>query len=103
MANKERVYLTAIGISCGIITLITETGEIENYRQRGIGSIAEVKRRALIGLGMLHPNWRNFKELPKNWSISFEDPEIMGRARMSYPDADKILSAVNGRSRGSRK
>ena len=35
--------------------------------------------------GMLAPNWKCLPELPSNISISFEDPELMGRARATFP------------------
>ena len=95
--QNQRVYLTAISISGGIITLITEDGDIACYRQRGINSIADKKKRILIGLGLLAQDWQLYNELPKNWSISFEAPEIMGRARVTYPDADKLIFAATGR------
>jgi len=89
MARKERLYLTAISIQAGIITLISDTGVIECYRQRGIGSMDARVRQELISRGLIRGDWQSFKELPSNYSIEFEDPEIMGKARASFPDPTK--------------
>lgn len=87
MASKklEREYLTAISINCGIITLIEPDGNIGYYRQRGIGTMDASRINNLIRSRLLSPNWKSVKELPRNWSIEFEDEEIMGKARATYP------------------
>lgn len=87
---KERKYLTAIAICSGIISLIDEEGQIRYYRQRGIQKFNNKQRSVLIAAGLLRRDWEMYKELPSNISISFEDPEIMGRAQASYPSIDKI-------------
>lgn len=87
----EREYLTAIAIRGGIIQLIKPNGEIGYYRQRGIDRYlmkyvqnrAEMER-SFMKSGKLAKDWRKYSELPKNWSISFEDPEIMGRAYVTF-------------------
>lgn len=81
----EREYLVAIEIDAGLITLIMPDGYIGVYRQRGIGSLSDEEINILISKGYLDVEWRNYKELPKNWSISFEDEEIMGKARATFP------------------
>lgn len=81
----EREYLTAISIIGGIITLIEPNGNIGYYRQRGIQTMEPMRITRLIRAGSLDPNWRSVKELPRNWSIEFEDEEIMGKARATYP------------------
>lgn len=90
---KEREYLTAIAICGGIITLIDYNGSICYYRQRGIGRFTDAQRKLLINAGMLQRNWEQYKELPKHISISFEDPEIMGRARATYPNPEELFKA----------
>lgn len=94
MAMRE--YLTAIAIRKGIIQLIKPNGEIGYYRQRGIEGYlkkycqnsAEMEK-SLIKSGRLVKDWRNYPELPRNWSISFEDTEIMGRAYATFnPDRE---------------
>ena len=85
--KQPREYLTAIAIEMGIITLIEPDGVIGFYRQRGIGSIEPAKQQQLIRQGLLDPRWRQAKELPRNWSIEFEDEEIMGKARATFPYA----------------
>lgn len=85
MAKKQRRYLTAISIVGGIITLINEQGDIETYTQRGIRRLDKNKIAACVQRGVLVQNWQCFYELPSNISISFEDPEVMGRARATFP------------------
>ena len=85
MAKKQRRFLTAISVVGGIITLINEQGDIETYTQRGIRKLDQNKIKACVQRGMLAPNWKCLPELPSNISISFEDPELMGRARATFP------------------
>ena len=84
MANIQRDYLTAIQIEAGIITLIRPDGNIDCYRQRGINQIDNNLKIKLIRAGCLNPNWSKYTELPRNWSISFEDEEIMGHAYATF-------------------
>ena len=84
-ASKQREYITAISIDKGIITLIEPDGMINYYRQRGINTIDAPVKAQLIKRGLLDSNWDKVKELPKHYSISFEDEEIMGKARATYP------------------
>lgn len=93
MAMRE--YLTAIVIRGGIIQLIKPNGEIGYYRQRGIDKYLQGCRnlleaeRSLIKDGKLAKDWKKYPELPRNWSISFEDGEIMGRAYATFnPDRE---------------
>lgn len=92
-ANNRR-HLTAITIVAGIITLIDEKGIICYYRQRGITNIPPQTKLYLINAGFLHRNWNNFKELPSNISIKYEDEEILGKARATFPikEAESILN-----------
>lgn len=85
MLKAQREYITAVSIERGIITLIEPNGTIGLYRQRGIQRLDERFELQLIAMGLLDSRWRQFKELPKNWSISFEDEEIMGKARATFP------------------
>lgn len=94
MATQERLYLTAISIVAGIITLIDVDGQIVMYRQRGIQKFSDKQLKLLFSTGLLNPNWKMYRELPKNISISFEDPEIMGRAQASYPNPEKIAKQM---------
>lgn len=82
--KREREYVTAISIDAGIITLIEPDGQIAYYRQRGIGSLNQAQHQILISMGLLNKNWKQAKELPKHYTISFEDEEIMGKARASF-------------------
>lgn len=83
--KKERIYLMAVSISNGIITLIDEDGTIVNYRQRGIQRLSEEQQKLLIAMGMLNVRWKSYKELPKHISIYYEDEYIMGKARATFP------------------
>lgn len=83
--KEPREYLLALSIDKGLITLIKPNGEIGVYRQRGIPVRNSIQTLYLIEGGHLSPDWSNHKELPKNWSISFENEEIMGKARATFP------------------
>lgn len=82
--GSKREHLTAISINYGIITLIEPSGEIGYYRQRGIENIPNGMIPGLINMGTLRPDWNTFKVLPKNYSIAFEDEEVMGRAHATF-------------------
>lgn len=94
MGVKERQYLTAVAIVAGIITLIDADGQLVKYRQRGIQKYTDKQLKVLMGTGLLDPSWKMYKELPSNISISFEDPEIMGRAQATYPNPEKIAKQL---------
>lgn len=91
-AKKERQYLTAVTVEKGIITLIDPDGEIKQYRQRGIGRIDPRYYVPLIKAGFLVKDWKTYKELPAHYSIEFEDEEIMGKARATFPDPAKLFA-----------
>lgn len=82
---QEHEYLTAIEIEKGIIKLIGVNGDIEFYRQRGIQKLPKDIVNRLIANGELYKNWEKCKELPRNYSISYEDSEIQGRALATFP------------------
>ena len=88
-----RRTLIAVTIVAGIITLVDEKGAICYYRQRGITNIPPQAKLYLINAGFLHRNWNTFKELPSNISIKYEDEEILGKARATFPlkEAEAIL------------
>lgn len=100
-ASAEREYVTAVSIVGGIITLIEPTGDIGYYRQRGIEKIAPEKRGVLMRIGALNKDWAKYKSLPRNYSISFEDPEIQGRALATFTDryADAVIRLYKSKSR----
>lgn len=103
--SVEREYVTAVSIIGGIITLIEPTGDIGYYRQRGIEKITPEKRCTLIRIGALNIDWAKYKSLPRNYSISFEDPEIQGRALASFTDryADAVIAYAKYQVRKSKK
>ena len=101
MAKKERQYLTAVTICGGIITLIDYNGNICYYRQRGINKFTDKQRQLLINAGMLQRNWEQYKELPSHISISYEDPETMGRA--TYPNPEEVAKALQMFSKNKKR
>lgn len=82
--STERKYLTVISIEGAIITLIEPNGTIGRYHQRGLQRVDAVDMRHYIHIGLVDQRWVNFKELPRNYSISYEDPELMGRALATF-------------------
>jgi hypothetical protein len=92
--TQPRRYLTAVTIVAGIITLIDENGQVCYYRQRGITNISPQAKLYLVNAGFLHRNWNQFKELPSNVTIRYEDEELLGKARATFPykEASMILN-----------
>ena len=85
--TQAREHLTAIAVQSGIIQLIEPNGNIGFYRQRGIDKYNLTQIKVFIQRGILSKDWNKVKELPKNWSIAFEEPSIMGRAYATFnPD-----------------
>ena len=82
--KKAREYITAISIEAGIVTLIEPDGNIGYYRQRGITKLTDYQKAALINMRLLDPQWARYREVPSNWSIEFEDEEIMGKAHVTF-------------------
>lgn len=82
--SKTREYLTAIAIDKGIIQLIKPDGNIGYYRQRGITKYTPDQVKNFVRKGLLIKQWDKCEELPYNWSISFEDEQIMGRAYATF-------------------
>lgn len=91
--KTKRRYLKVITIIAGIITLVDENGNIVFYRQRGISKIDAQTRLVLMNVGFLHRDWSNYKELPSDVSIRYEDEEILGKAKATFPiqEAKAIL------------
>lgn len=77
-------YITAISIDRGAIKLIEPDGSIGFYMQRGINSMTQEQLRSAIQKGLIDGRILTLKELPKNYSISFEDEEIMGKAEATF-------------------
>lgn len=87
----KRERLIAVKIDRGIIALIEPNGEIGYYRQRGINQLSSSEIAKCISLGKLNPRWKEFKELPHNYSIGFEDEAVMGRAYASFNPNRKVV------------
>lgn len=81
---NNRKYLTVLCIEKAIIALIEEDGEINFYRQRGIENYSIADRRKFVRDDLLDEKWSTYKEIPSNYSISFEDPYIMGKAYVNF-------------------
>lgn len=80
----EREFVTVINIEKGIIMLVESNGSLSSYRQRGINNLNINEINQEINSGRLAKDWNNYNELPINYSISFEDPEVCGRAVATY-------------------
>lgn len=74
----------AISIVNGIIMLIETDGQLSYYRQRGISTLSDSEIANEIKCGRLDGRWKDVQELPRNYSIYYEDEEIMGRATATY-------------------
>lgn len=83
-SNTMRRHLICIGVDRGIIGVITETGEVESYSQRGIRELSLADKCYCIESGILNSKVFNLKELPRNISIQFEEPSIMGKPRATF-------------------
>ena len=88
--KKEKVYSTAIAIDRGLISLIMENGTIGYFLQRGVHCVSEEDKAKLVYKGLLIPNYKNFKELPANYKIEFEEPDIQGRAKVSFYTKEQL-------------
>ena len=85
MSKKlDRQHLTAITIVAGIITLIERDGTLGYYRQRGITNLPKDQMQMYMMSGALNPSWGSFKELPRNYSITFENERVMGKAYATF-------------------
>lgn len=82
MVSKE--YITAISIFDGLIQLIEPDGTIGYYRQRDIDKLTPEQFERCVRAGVLRPDIMQFPELPKNYVIEFEEPQIMGKARANF-------------------
>ena len=97
MARKKKEYVTAIYINCGLIALIEPDGNIGVYRQRGMDKVDAHLMNQLVSMGLVVPNWMQYKELPKYYVISFEDEQIMGKAEPKFKIQDYIKTALYSR------
>lgn len=83
--SKQREQVLAIQIDGGLIQLIDpDDGCIQFYTQRGVHSLTTEEQLACIQTGVLNPYAIKYPELPKHWSIYFEDEEIMGKAYATF-------------------
>lgn len=77
--EKEVIY-----IEKGVIALIEDNGEIKYYRQIGITDMPDKKIYNDIDRNKLDDEILEYKEIPKEYSIYFEDESIMGKAENTY-------------------
>ena len=94
MAQKQREYIIVIDIRCGLITLVDPAGFVGVYRQRGIGNLSDEVKALAISKGLLASDWKTYKELPKHWSIYFEDESVQGKAKATYGNPFKSISSM---------
>lgn len=81
---KEKYNVLAISVDRGLITLVERDGSLATYRQRGINKLTPGQLEAAIRVGKLHPRVLNYKELPSNYDIYFEDPTVMGKPHKTF-------------------
>lgn len=84
MENTKRKRLTAVTIQGGIIQLIEENGSMGYYAQRGLSKLSEADKCYAIESRMINPKAFSLKELPSNYSISYECPEVQGKAVATF-------------------
>ena len=101
--KKEKEYLTAIDIRAGIIRLIEMDGSIGTYRQRGIEKYSPEQLAKLVGLGLLDAMWVRYPSLPGYKKITYEVPDIMGRARGTFPDIESIMKVMKMEDDGAEE
>lgn len=82
MARKKRI--TVISIFTGIVHLIEPDGTIRYYRQRGIDKLTPEQFERCVRAGILRRDIMQFPELPRDYAIEFDDPEIMGKAHATF-------------------
>lgn len=82
MSRWETV--TAICIWEGVIQLIEPNGTIGYYAQRGVHQLNQYQTKTAFEQGRLSAQALTLPELPANYSISFEDEEIMGKAEAKF-------------------
>ena len=82
--KNERLYLTAVAIDMGIVQVIMPDGQTGLFAQRGIRKLTPDEATTAIERGLINPSAFGMRELPSNISISFERPDIQGRAIASF-------------------
>lgn len=81
---RKYIYVTAVAIEKGIITLVEPNGCINFYAQRGISKLTQEQFKKCIAEGKLDCRIKSLPELPSNYCIRFEDEQIMGKARATF-------------------
>jgi hypothetical protein len=85
MSAATRHYADVINYEKGLITLVQEDGSVGVYTQRGIKELSPLEKSREVKAGRLDPNFMNFRELPGNYTLVFEAPEITGKCTATYP------------------
>lgn len=96
MAATVKRKLIAVSDCSGIITVITEDGSLQTFRQTGITGISTNEKQLFIAHGMLVSNWASYPEIPSSIGVSFEDPSIQGRVRRAFPYEYAIKALSDG-------
>lgn len=81
--NTGRVVLTAVSIYMGVIQVINKDGSIGFYAQRGIKKLKPDEQAYAIENGIINPKAFSLRELPRNYSVRFED-SCMGRPVVNF-------------------
>lgn len=81
----EKFQACLVAELSGVLQVIGPNGQIEMYRQRGIGSIPVEHRETFRRMGLLDGNIMNYPEFPKNYTLYVENPNIQGNVTMTYP------------------
>lgn len=82
----SKTKLMAVSVYGGVITYIMPNGNIGYFAQRGIHSkLTPAERLVGIQNGIISPDVNGLREVPRNVSLSFEEPRIQGRVPVSFP------------------
>lgn len=82
MARWE--YVTVVAVQKGIIQLIEPNGNIACYRQAGITKLPLKQIRLLMINDKLDINFSAYPEIPSNYVLQCEAPEIMGKVYKDF-------------------
>lgn len=93
--------LIAKSIDRGVIAVLTPDEGVVYYAQRGIGQYSYMLKTKLVDCGILQPLALTLPELPKKYSIIFEEPHKQGRAYATFnpkrsPNYNRYLDGLRG-------
>ena len=82
--KMPNIQVTAVAIQKGVIRVIEPNGLLRDYAQRGLSKYSDEMKLKSLREGIITQYTLTLRELPKNYSISFECPEIQGRAYATF-------------------